>query len=127
MHLIQRVYGTLIEAAEDPVAARAVVDQAEAALGVDDLCAFCAIMLAVPAARACAAVGDIEDARRHLLEAEKSARMWEGTAWQASILELKADLAAADGDAPVAVRLRRDAAELFEQSGQPLDAARCRS
>ena len=27
MHLLQRVYGTMIEAAPDPVAARAVVDR----------------------------------------------------------------------------------------------------
>ena len=126
-HLIQRLYGTMIDAAEDPVAARAVVDHAEAALGVDDLCQFCAIMLAVPAARACADVGDLADARRHLLEAERSAQVWEGTAWQASILEVKAHLAAAEGDQPGALRLRRDAADMFEDSGQPLDAARCRA
>ena len=71
--------------------------------------------------------GDLTDARRHLLEAERSAQVWEGTAWQASILEVKAHLAAAEGDQPGALRLRRDAADMFEDSGQPLDAARCRA
>jgi ATP/maltotriose-dependent transcriptional regulator MalT len=127
MHLLQRGYGTMIVAAGNPAAARAMVDHAEADLGVNERCAFCAIMLAVPAARACADVGDMENARRHLREAENSARMWEGTAWQASILETKAHLAAADGDLPTAQLLRRSAAELFKASGQPLDAERCRS
>ena len=72
MHLLQRVYGTMIEAAPDPVAARAVVDRAEATLGDDDRCSFCAVMLAVPAAIACADVGDIDEARRHLAVAEES-------------------------------------------------------
>jgi hypothetical protein len=53
--------------------------------------------------------------------------VWEGTAWQASILEVKAHLAAAEGDQPGALRLRRAAADMFEDSGQPLDAARCRA
>ena len=125
LHLLQRVYGTMIVAAGDPAAARAMVDHAEAALGVYDQCPSCAIMLAVPAARACADVGDISDARRHLRAAENSARMWEGTAWQAAILEVKAHLAAAEGDLPAAHRLRLAASELFEASGQPLDAERC--
>jgi DNA-binding SARP family transcriptional activator len=126
-HLLQRVYGTMIAAAGNPAAARAMVDQAEAALGVNDRCPFCAIMLVLPAARACAEVGDMEGARRHLQEAESSAQMWEGTAWQASILETKAHLAAAGGDLSTAEQLWRAAAELFDAAGQPLDARRCRS
>ena len=35
-HLLQRIYGTMIAAAPDPVAARAVVDQAEATMGEND-------------------------------------------------------------------------------------------
>src|SRR6202000_759151 len=58
-HLLQRIYGAMIVAAESPAAARALVDHAEAALGINDQCPFCEIMLALPAARACASVGDI--------------------------------------------------------------------
>ena len=54
MHLLQRIYGTMILAAPNAAAARAVVDQAEATLGESDRCAFCVVMLAVPAAIACA-------------------------------------------------------------------------
>jgi tetratricopeptide (TPR) repeat protein len=124
-HLMHRIYGSMIAAADGPFAAKAVVDEAEAALGFTDRCAFCSIMLSVPAARACADVGELEEARRYLQEAEQRARMWDGTAWQASILEAKAHLAAGEGDLPAALQLRRRAAELFEVSGQPLDAARC--
>ncbi len=125
-HLLQRVYGTMIAAEEDPETARAIVDRAEAALGVRDQCMFCTIMLAIPAAQACACVGDYDDAYRYLDAAESAARLWEGTAWQASIFEVRAYLAAATGDAPTASRLYRSAAELFDASGQPLDAQRCR-
>jgi DNA-binding SARP family transcriptional activator/tetratricopeptide (TPR) repeat protein len=125
-HLLQRVYGTMITAASNPSAARAIVDDADAALGVSDRCPFCTVMLALPAARACAEVGDMDDARRHLHDAEVSARMWEGTAWQAAILETKASLAAAEGHLDAAAQLRGRAADMFEVAGQPLDARRCR-
>jgi DNA-binding SARP family transcriptional activator/tetratricopeptide (TPR) repeat protein len=127
LHLIQRVFGTMIAAAADPEAARTVVHRAEAAIGFADQCAFCSVMLAVPAAIACADVGDIQDAERHLQVAEKSAAMWEGTAWQAALLEARAHLSFTQGREQDSARLLSEAAELFEESSQPLDAARCRA
>jgi DNA-binding SARP family transcriptional activator/tetratricopeptide (TPR) repeat protein len=127
VHLIQRVFGTMITAAADPDAARTVVHRAEASIGFPDRCAFCSIMLAIPAAIACADVGDIQEAEKHLRVAEKSATRWEGTAWQASLLEANAHLAFARGRAGDAARLLAEAAELFDVSSQPLDAARCRT
>ena len=127
MHLLQRVFGTMIAAAADPEAARTVVHRAEAAIGFPDQCAFCSVMLAVPAAMACADVGDIQDAERHLQVAEKSAAMWEGTAWQAALLEARAHLSCAQGREQDSARLLSEAAELFQESSQPLDAARCRA
>ena len=50
--------------------ARAVVDQAMSTVGQEDACPFCSIMLAVPAAIACADAGDIDDARHHLAMAD---------------------------------------------------------
>ncbi len=125
MHLMQRIYGTMIAAAESPEQARARIDDAEAALGVDDSCRFCDIMLAIPAARACADVGHLADTARWLRRAEDSGQIWMGTAWQASILELKAHLASVAGEQLEARRLLRGAIELFEAAAQPLDAARC--
>jgi tetratricopeptide (TPR) repeat protein len=125
LHLLQRVYGTMIRAAPDVEAGRAVVDQATAALGQEDSCTFCNVMLAVPAAIACADAGDLDDARQHLAVAERSAALWKGTAWQASIAEARAHLHRAEGDGETARCQLREAAELFAAAGQPLDVDRC--
>jgi DNA-binding SARP family transcriptional activator len=125
LHILHRVYGTMIRAAPDVESARAVVDQATAALGREDLCPFCSIMLAVPAAAACADAGDLDEARQHLAVAETSAALWQGTAWQAAITEVRAHLRRAEGNADAAFRLLREAAELFAAAGQPLDVDRC--
>jgi tetratricopeptide (TPR) repeat protein len=125
MHLLQRLYGSMIAAAEDPESARAVVDRAEATMSQEDRCAFCSVMLEVPAAIACADAGDLADAQRHLAAAERSAALWEGTAWQAALTEARAHLALATGDELGARRLLQEASQLFEASGQPLDAVRC--
>jgi hypothetical protein len=126
MHLLQRIYGTMIMAAPDPLAARAEVDRAEAALGVDDWCLFCSVMLSVPAAIACARSGDVPHAQHHLAIAQRSAEMWEGTAWAGWLAEAAAHVAHADSDHIQARELIQAAVAQFEQSGQPLDADRCR-
>jgi hypothetical protein len=123
---LQRILGTMIRAAPNPEAARALVDRAESTLGTEDLCTFCNIMLAVPAVIACADVGDLARARHHLQVAEKSLHLWDGTSWQAAVLEARAHIADAEAESSLARDLRRDAATLFERAGQPLDAARCR-
>lgn len=127
MHLLQRIYGTMVTAAEDAEAARAVVDAAEATLARADFCYFCTVMFEVPAAIACAGTGDLAEARRHLARAEESAVLWDGTAWQAAMLEARAHLARAEGAPDEASRLLARAAGLFEDAAQPLDAARCRA
>ncbi|MEU6415324.1 AAA family ATPase [Microbispora sp. NPDC046933] len=126
-HLLQRLYGTMILAAPDPDAARAVVDTAEAALGQSDFCHFCTVMFEVPAVIACAGAGDLAEARRHLKIAERSAALWDGTAWQAAMLEARAHLARAEGDPAEAARLFTRASALFAESSHPLDAERCRT
>ncbi|MGI5240727.1 ATP-binding protein [Dactylosporangium sp. CA-139066] len=127
MHVLYRVYGTMIRAAEDPEAARAVVDAGEATLDEHERCSFCPVTFAVPAAIACAGVGDVAEARRHLGQAERSAALWEGTAWEAALVEVRAHIAGAEGRPAEAQRLLDRAAEMFEASAQPLDAARCRA
>jgi DNA-binding SARP family transcriptional activator/tetratricopeptide (TPR) repeat protein len=126
LHLLQRIYGTMIQAAADPVAARAVVDQADATLGETDRCAFCDIMLAVPAAIACARVGDLHEARCRLADAEIVAERWGSDALRASVVEARAHVAVAEGDGDTGGQLFAQAAEMFQASGQVLDAGRCR-
>ena len=126
MHLLQRIYGQLVTAAPDPVTARAMVDRGVATMGATDSCPYCDVMFAVPAAIACAAVGDIADAHRHLATAMTCAQRWEGSAWQAAVLEANAHVVRAEGDPAGAEQLLTQAAALFEAAGQPLDALRCR-
>ena len=126
-HLLQRIHGTLVRAAADPRAARTAVDRAEATFGTDDFCKFCQVMFAVPAAVACAEDGDVEAARRHLATARRSAALWHGTAWEAATVEAEAHVELADGDVAAAGARFAAAAEMFDQAGQPLDAARCRA
>jgi DNA-binding SARP family transcriptional activator/tetratricopeptide (TPR) repeat protein len=127
MHLIQRVYGTMIQAAPDAEAARALVDQAEATLGDTDACSFCVVMLAVPAAIACAEVGDLDTARDYVQVAERSAARWPGTAWAAAAAEARAHIARAEQDLDECARLLDVAERGFAAAGQPGDAARCAS
>jgi len=125
-HVLQRIYGALVTAEEDPEAARVVVDRAQATLGWDEVCPFCDIMFSVPATIACARCGDLEHAERHLAAAMRSAVLWAGTSWEAGVAEAKAAVALASGDVDGAVAVLDDAATGFERAGQPLDAERCR-
>ncbi|HEX6249415.1 MAG TPA: AAA family ATPase [Nocardioidaceae bacterium] len=127
LHLLQRIYGTMIAAAPDPASARAVVDQAEATMGENDSCPFCAVMLAVPAAIACADADDLDGARRHLAVAEESAARWDGRAWDAAVLEARAHLARAEGSDDEYASMMAEAARVFASCGHPLDAERCRA
>jgi hypothetical protein len=103
-----------------------MVDRAESTLGWDDVCQFCAIMLSVPAAIACARVDDVDHATRHLEIARQSLLQYQGTSWEAGLAEAEAAIATARGDVATAHEWLRTAAEHFDRAGQPLDAARCR-
>ena len=124
-HLVQRIYGAMVLAAPDPVAAIAAVEQGEFAMGDNDRCLLCDVMFDVPAAIACADAGFVADAEHHLSLAEISAARWSGSAWTAAVAEARAHLAAAQHEDDAFARHLSEAAELFAGAGQPLDAARC--
>ncbi len=125
MHLLQRIFGTLIVSAPDPESARLMVDRAESTMGEPDQCQFCAVMLAVPAAIACARVGDLEEAHRFLAIAARSVSMWGESSWHAAVVEAQATVALAEGDAERYRRLSREAADAYSAVGHAGDAARC--
>ncbi len=125
MHLLQRIFGTLIASAPDAAAARAMVDRAGSSLGEPDQCWFCAVMLAVPAATACARVGDLEEAHRFLEAAERSVSHWGESSWRAAVVEAHATVALAEGDAERYRTLSREAADAYSALGHAADAARC--
>jgi len=125
-HLMHRIYGTMIAASPTPEAARAVVDQAEAALGNRDSCSFCVVMFAVPAAIACAQVRDLDAAREFIEVGVMSTQKWPRTAWTAALNEARAHLAVAERDPGQGAALLDEAVVGFETAGQPVDAARCR-
>jgi len=125
-HLMHRIYGTMIAASSPPESARAVVDQAQATLGDHDFCSFCIVMYAVPAAIACAQVGDLDSAREQIEVGAHAMEMWPRTAWTAGLNEARAHLAVAEGDPGRGAALLDEAVVEFDTAGQPVDAARCR-
>ena len=88
-HLLQRIYGTLVAAAPDTEAAMAVVEESVEAADEHTTCIMCHVMIAVPAAIAYAEGGRLDEARVWLAEAEVSAALWQGTAWQGAVREAR--------------------------------------
>ena len=125
MHLLQRIFGSLIVSASDPESARVMVDRAETTLGEPDQCHFCTVMLAVPAAMACARVGDLADAHRFLESASRSVSLWGESSWHAAVIEAQAMVALAEGDAERSRSLSVRAADAYSAVGHSADAARC--
>jgi DNA-binding SARP family transcriptional activator/tetratricopeptide (TPR) repeat protein len=124
-HLLDRIHGTAIRSAADPVAA--VDEAARAVRGPSETCPPCSINLTVPAAIACADAGDIERASAYLAAGEMVAAAFYPTGgWQAALDEARAHLALAQGDVATADRLLAAAADALEHLGQRLDADRCR-
>jgi hypothetical protein len=80
----------------------------------------------VPSAATYAEAGRLDEARARLDRARHSAALWQGTAWQGAVAEAEAVLARAEGRPEDGEVMLRSAASLFDQAGQPLDAARCR-
>ena len=70
-------------------------------------------------------MGDFEDAHRFLASAERSVSHWGESSWQAAVIEARATVALAEGDAEGYRRLSREAADAYAAVGHAADAARC--
>jgi DNA-binding SARP family transcriptional activator/tetratricopeptide (TPR) repeat protein len=126
-HLLDRIYGTRIAAAQDVAGALAAVYEAESAVrGSLETCPGCRITLAVPAAIATACAGELE----RTLELRKSVEFLANVVmrlpgWYAALSEVDGHVARAHGDLVGAVEHFRAAAAEYGRAGQRLDEARC--
>jgi DNA-binding SARP family transcriptional activator len=126
-HLLPRAFAGTVRAAETLEAKLAAVEEAELTLAPAGLCGPCSIGLCVASAIACAQSGDVAKARKCLAEADRLAGMWQGGPWVAATWEARAHLRDSEGRHEQAAALLTEAADLFAESGHPLDAARCRA
>jgi DNA-binding SARP family transcriptional activator len=124
-HLLVRVFAGMVEAAHEPELRHRLLGEADEALRPKEVCGPCSIGFRVAAAIACARSGELARSRRELADAERIAGMWQGGPWQAAVWEARAALRHAEGHHSQAAALLREAANLFAESGRPLDLARC--
>jgi DNA-binding SARP family transcriptional activator len=126
-HLKVRALEVMVKTADDSKRREAILAEAEAQMArPKEICRPCSIGLAVAASIACSQAGELARARFWLGHADRLAGMWSGGPWQAAVWEARAALRTAEGDREQAKALLREAADLFAQSGRPLDEARCR-
>jgi DNA-binding SARP family transcriptional activator len=124
-HLVVRVRGAMVQAADPPARAADAVRDAQRAMDGMDVCEPCSMGYLVSAATALAAAGELEEARTYMDRAERIAGMWQGGSWIASVWEARGALREAEGQPDQAAALYREAAERFDAEGRPLDRARC--
>ena len=127
-HLLVRVFGVQVTAADGLLDALQVAREAERVLSdTPRVCEPCSMKFHVEAARVFARARDLPQARRHLAEAERITGLWRGGPWIASIWEVRAEVRLAEGEDSQATALFREAADSFAQLGRPIDEARCRA
>jgi DNA-binding SARP family transcriptional activator len=127
-HLLVRVFGVQVTAADRPMEALQVAQEAERALAdASRVCEPCSMNFHVEAARVFARAGDLPRARRHVAEAERITGLWQGGPWTASVWEVRAELRMAEGEEAQAIAMFREAADSFAQLRRPIDEARCRA
>ncbi len=126
-HLLPKVYGAMVQAAQDADLAMTLVERAEARMSDHPVCQPCTIGFYVAAAIAASRAADIIRAKEYIAKAEEVSARWPGGGWHAAVLESRAELAAGEGRRDDASRLFAQAAAGFDQAGQPLDAGRCRA
>lgn len=128
-HLLDRMYGVRIALAADAAEGLARVEEAEVAVrGPLETCPGCRIHLTIPAAIAAARGGDLGRARRYVESATYLTDIvMRLPAWYAALDEARAHLERQGGSEDAAVELFTQAADRFDDAGQPLDAGRCRA
>lgn len=123
-HLMVRVFGTMIQAAEEK-RTLSVLRTAERALGQMRSCEPCSMGYLTSAAAACARAGELDRARAFLTEAERIAGMWQGGLWNGAVWETRGVLRKAEGAHEQARAMYREAADEYARAGNQSDATRC--
>jgi DNA-binding SARP family transcriptional activator len=112
-----------LERGDVDAAVRAVRAAAAATVRYGD-CPTCSALLNPLAAEAFAALGDVAAAHAYALAAETVSERFDSSAWRAMAESAAASVAAAEGDAPLAVARFREAAGLYDRAEQPYWAER---
>jgi hypothetical protein len=120
-HLLARVYGAMVTATDDPMAAMVLIGSAEKLLRIDS-CASCYLAFALPALSASADAGDLRAARHYAELVWRASRLWAGTAVEAAVSEALAHRAYAEGTDPMPHLELAVAA--FDSARRPLDVRR---
>lgn len=123
-HLLVRVFGTMIQAADEKNAL-AVLRMAERELGSLRSCEPCSMGYLTSAAAACARAGELDRARSFLTEAERIAGMWQGGLWTGAVWEARGILRTAEGEHAQSQAMFREAAREYAFAGNQLAVARC--
>ena len=123
-HLLVRIFGTMIQAAES-TKALTVLGIAERELGQMRSCEPCSMGYLTSAATACARAGELERARSFITEAERIAGMWQGGLWAGAVWETRGVLRQAEGADEQARAMFREAAQEYTRGGTQSDVARC--
>ncbi len=128
-HTLDRIYGTMVEAAGNADAALAVVRDAESSIrGPAETCPTCRIAFLVPAAIATARAGDLDRAAGYVADVEVALDVVAlPPAWHAAGHEVRGWHARASGEDATAREHFGQAADGFRAWDQPLDAERCRA
>jgi DNA-binding SARP family transcriptional activator len=127
-HLIVRLFGVQVLAAQSVIVALQHIREAERwVTDAPRVCEPCSMTFRIEAARRCARAGELTSARRHLAEAERITGLWQGGPWTAAIWEARAELRRAEGQSTQARAFLLEAAARFAELRRPLDEARCRS
>jgi DNA-binding SARP family transcriptional activator len=126
-HLFDRIYGTRIAMAAGTDAALHAIEEADAAVrGPLETCPGCRITFAIPATIAAARAREMHLAANHERASDYLANtVMKLPAWYASLHEARAHVALAGGQREAARKEFAAAAQGFQESGQPLDQARC--
>lgn len=126
-HTLDRIYGAMVQAADEPAAGLDLVREAESAIrGPAETCPTCRIAFVVPAAIAAARAGDLERAGHYAQACETALEVIAlPPAWHAAVAEVRGCVAHACGHSGDARAHFERAADGFRAWGQPLDAQRC--